>query len=726
MKINEIALRFLGKDFLKKIEQFDHDDTWDVITSTIELVSEQSNEAIDKILKSIIKKSDVKDTKDQDSKEEGFNLKILYGEDDDFDGHRRRRRYGGPSIQRAISFASNKEKKKKIIKILSEDIEQQLNGKVDLVLEKLNEISKFFNLKETEIKFLVLVYHETVNHRTGLGNIVKSGTDVTEIFTGCTSSEASNLCSRSNDNPLVLKGLMKFGHRNTTILSEMVLDFINKDAPLNLTEMFLDKENLENCFPLSSFKLSDTKKATLCRILKNSDKANILLYGLEGTGKTEFAKSICHELKVNCYFLRPFNDKGSDSLGQRRMGLFAATNLLPNLADSVLIVDEADKLLATNKPGGFFSMFLENVNDDEKAWTNQFLDQSKIKIIFIINKNSLDRSTLRRFNLMLEFDALSSDQTSEVVAKILKEKDLRVVEKDEIKDFIEENPGLNIGSYALAAETASGEPDELNKKETFFQVLKSHHETLGNTGSKRTLASDFDETLLNLSTNPEKIIEAVKRIKEGKSHAKNLPMLFYGAPGTGKTEFAHQLAKRFGMTLDVYGGSELLDPYVGGTEKQIAKAFKKSSSDPNKILFIDEADSLFVSRASAERSWMISQTNELLRQMENHRGIFIAATNFNTLMDEAAMRRFHLKVEFRALTSEKLLSLYELKFKDLVGNLSNKQIQDLRRMTSLTPGDIHAVWSRVCYEDKISHDEIISELKRENSFKLKTKRITLE
>lgn len=118
---------------------------------------------------------------------------------------------------------------------------------------------------------------------------------------------------------------MKFGHRNSTILSEMVQDFIHKDAPLNLTELFLDKESFENILPLESFKQPEERKNTLVRILKNSPNAKILLFGEEGTGKTEFAKSICRDLGVNCYFLRPFNKKGSDSLGQRRMGLFFST-----------------------------------------------------------------------------------------------------------------------------------------------------------------------------------------------------------------------------------------------------------------------------------------------------------------------------------------------------------------------------------------------------------------
>jgi SpoVK/Ycf46/Vps4 family AAA+-type ATPase len=122
---------------------------------------------------------------------------------------------------------------------------------------------------------------------------------------------------------------------------------------------------------------------------------------------------------------------------------------------------------------------------------------------------------------------------------------------------------------------------------------------------------------------------------------------------------------------------------------------------------------------------MVSQTNELLRQIENYRGIFIAATNFNTLMDEAAMRRFHIKLEFRPLTIEKLTELYKLKFTELAGEFDEKSLKDLARLNSLTPGDVHAVWSRLAYQEHVSHKEIINELRNEVSFKHHQKMITL-
>ena len=63
--------------------------------------------------------------------------------------------------------------------------------------------------------------------------------------------------------------------------------------------------------------------------------------------------------------------------------------------------------------------------------------------------------------------------------------------------------------------------------------------------------------------------------------------------------------------------SDLLDPFVGGTERNIADAFAEAR-DTNAFLVFDEADSLLLERADAMRSWEISQVNEMLTWMEQH------------------------------------------------------------------------------------------------------------
>ena len=84
-----------------------------------------------------------------------------------------------------------------------------------------------------------------------------------------------------------------------------------------------------------------------------------------------------------------------------------------------------------------------------------------------------------------------------------------------------------------------------------------------------------------------------------------------------------------------------------------------------------------------------------------------------------------MKLEFKPLTADKLTELYKMKFSDLAGSVDESTKNELSRFNKLTPGDLHAEWSRMAYQDKISHVEIMQELKREASFKQLGKRINL-
>ncbi|MFH1147103.1 MAG: AAA family ATPase [Pseudomonadota bacterium] len=108
-------------------------------------------------------------------------------------------------------------------------------------------------------------------------------------------------------------------------------------------------------------------------------------------------------------------------------------------------------------------------------------------------------------------------------------------------------------------------------------------------------------------------------------------------------------------------------------------AFDEARRD-RAILFLDEADTFFINRESAHRSWEVSQTNELLTQMEKHRGILICCTNLLVTLDKAAMRR---------------------------------------AIPNLTPGDIKAVWQKLRFipETDRKHDEIISALEAEVKYR---------
>ena len=143
----------------------------------------------------------------------------------------------------------------------------------------------------------------------------------------------------------------------------------------------------------------------------------------------------------------------------------------------------------------------------------------------------------------------------------------------------------------------------------------------------------------------------LRLVTEAIVREKRATVCLYGPPGTGKTMWAQHLADQMQVPLRAARASDLLNCYVGETEKNIAKLFT-TARDEGALLFLDEADSFLQERARAVRSWKITQVNELLVQMEAFDGVFVCATNFVNSLDRASLRRFAMKIEFKALRAE--------------------------------------------------------------------------
>ncbi len=134
--------------------------------------------------------------------------------------------------------------------------------------------------------------------------------------------------------------------------------------------------------------------------------------------------------------------------------------------------------------------------------------------------------------------------------------------------------------------------------------------------------------------------------------------------------------------------SEILDMYVGGTEKNIARIFNEAVQE-DAILMIDEADSLLQDRKGATRSWEVTQVNELLMQMENFHGILICSTNLMRDIDQASLRRFDFKIFFDYMKRGQRWQLFVRHLQRYGSNLSNiaREKVVIDRLDSLTPGD---------------------------------------
>lgn len=131
--------------------------------------------------------------------------------------------------------------------------------------------------------------------------------------------------------------------------------------------------------------------------------------------------------------------------------------------------------------------------------------------------------------------------------------------------------------------------------------------------------------------------------------------LFYGDPGTGKTETVYQMARRTGRSILEADVARLRNCYVGETEKNMRALFSdyRKACEENElapILLFNEADAILGTRMegavkSVDRMENSVQ-NILLQEMESFEGILIATTNLLGNLDPAFERRFLFKIRF--------------------------------------------------------------------------------
>lgn len=126
-----------------------------------------------------------------------------------------------------------------------------------------------------------------------------------------------------------------------------------------------------------------------------------------------------------------------------------------------------------------------------------------------------------------------------------------------------------------------------------------------------------------------------------------LAALFAGAPGTGKTMAAEAIATELGLPLYRIDLSQVVNKYIGETEKNLRRLFDAADA-ADVILFFDEADALFGKRTEvkdAHDRYANLEVSYLLERMERFKGLAILATNRKKDLDEAFLRRLRFVLE---------------------------------------------------------------------------------
>lgn len=515
------------------------------------------------------------------------------------------------------------------------------------------------------------------------------------------------------------------------LITDRFKEFILNDEAQIFGMDSLQEDN-HPTLPLTNFLVSETNKDKVFNLLKSRRPVKILLYGVPGSGKTEFARSIVQEAGLKAFTVYHENQMNY----RDRKAALVLGDRLSSENHNCLIFDEADDILNESSSRSF-GFFMKQVDvPEQKIWLNELMDQSQGKIIFITNMSSnIHESVLRRFDYSIEFLQADTKQRIYYWNRALEQENLKSEFSEEEIEELAHKYSLGVGGISLALKSCNkiqiSNPNS-NFKANLNEILSKRVHLLGEKVQKPNLfKTPYDASLLNLDVNLqdlEKTIESYsKSIQSNQNYGQgSLCLLFHGKPGTGKTEYARYLAKKFQLDLLQKRASDLQSPFIGMTERFIAMAFQEAE-EKQAIFFLDEADTFFRSRELATRSWETSQTNEFLTWMESFQGIFIASTNLMKDFDSAALRRFVWKCEFKSLKNPDKLRIFAKYFPEVYNQSSFLEREAIKEIQDLTPGDFKTVWGRFRFRDanQLSFDEINNALISEVSYKSQNKEKTV-
>ena len=416
----------------------------------------------------------------------------------------------------------------------------------------------------------------------------------------------------------------------------------------------------------------------LQQALKHHQKGvNLLIYGVPGTGKTEFAGLLAQTLRISAYNITYMDSDGDVVKAEQRLNYSRLAQTLLKGKQALLIFDEIEDVFNG-------SLMERSVAQKNKAWTNQLLENNNVPMIWLSNSVSgIDPAFLRRFDFILEMPDLPLKNKSALITQLTEGK-LSLAYVQHFAKVRSLTPAILSRTIRVAKKLNTS-----NFAETllmmFNQTLKSQNKqkieplVLGK--------ADYNLDYVACNDNIHRISEGLKRSKKGR-------ICCYGPPGTGKTAWAAWLAEELDMPLLLRQGSDLLNCYVGETEKNIAQAFEQAKAD-NALLVLDEVDTFLFSREGANRSWERSQVNEMLTQIERFEGLMVVSTNLIEVLDPAALRRFDLKLKFDYLTLPQRLDFAKQQAEILgLPLLSEEDLGQIESLNLLTPGDFAAVARR--------------------------------
>jgi SpoVK/Ycf46/Vps4 family AAA+-type ATPase len=497
---------------------------------------------------------------------------------------------------------------------------------------------------------------------------------------------------------------------NITDLADLMK--VSEKLPPVLMREYRDQQELMAVFTrpsaksglaLSDFAFVQEDAQVLCALLRNAVArkeagVNVLLYGPPGTGKTELAKVVAQAAGLELFEVE-YADRDGNSLSgrDRYRSLQIAQVFLKGSAQAALLFDEVEDVFPPiSSEAAQLMARAEQVaapasgSVSGKAWVNQILESNPVPTLWVTNRiEQIDPAFRRRFAYHLELKSPPPGAREGLVRRTLE----GVAVSDAFVAKLTERKGLTPAQIRTAVRFAGlAGTDASGVEHLIERQLRNADQALGNraAAAQRPCVTTYDLGMLNVESRFElpRIVEALQARGHG-------TLCFYGAPGTGKTALAEHIARSLDKPLLVKQASDLMSKFVGETEQNMAAMFREAEGE-KAVLLLDEADSFLQDRRGAQRTYEVTEVNEMLQGMERFAGIFVCTTNLLDRIDQAALRRFTFKIRFKPLTGAQREAMFVTEA--LGGDaaaLTDAMRARLARLDQLCPGDFAAVKRQV-------------------------------
>ncbi|WP_256402507.1 CDC48 family AAA ATPase [Halorubrum salinum] len=394
----------------------------------------------------------------------------------------------------------------------------------------------------------------------------------------------------------------------------------------------------------------------------------VLLHGPPGTGKTLIAKAVANEIDANFHTISG-PEIMSKYYGESEEQLREVFEEAAEESPAIIFMDELDSIAPKREEAG---------GDVERRVVAQLLslmdgleERGEVVVIGATNRvDAIDPALRRggRFDREIEVGVPDRDGRKEILQ--VHTRNMPLVEGIDLDEYAENTHGF-VGAdlESLAKESAMHalrriRPElDLESDEIDADVLNSIQVT----------ESDFKEAIKGiepsalrevfvevpdvtwdqvggLEDTKERLRETIQWPLEYPEVFEELDMqaakgvLMYGPPGTGKTLLAKAVANESESNFISIKGPELLNKYVGESEKGVREVFSKARENAPTIVFFDEIDSIATERGKNSGDSGVGErvVSQLLTELDGLESledvVVIATTNRPDLIDSALLR----------------------------------------------------------------------------------------